>query len=207
VAGAGRLLGCHAGAGPCPAEPRAGDRAAAARRHHPTRREIGWSTRGVGAFLPEPFQRFRDHLPEALRDGNLADGCASLLADPDSAVAQAAARARCGWEAALVALDPALPPDPGWDDTRSRLGFARLVTHFRRHVAWLPEDHLLHGMQTLAGVPGTLIHGRLDLGSPLGTAWALHQAWPGSPRGRTRPPDYTVRTVLNKPSSRCSYPP
>jgi len=145
-----------------------------------TRREIGWITRGVGAFLPEPFQRFRDHLPPALRDGDLADGYASLLADPDPAVAQAAARAWCDWEAALVALDPALPPDQRWDDAQFRLGFARLVTHFWRHAAWLPEDHLLHGMKTLAGVPGTLIHGRLDLGSPLGTAWALHQAWPGS---------------------------
>ena len=25
-----------------------------------------------------------------------------------------------------------------------------------------------------------LIHGRLDLGGPLATAWALHRAWPGS---------------------------
>jgi proline iminopeptidase len=25
-----------------------------------------------------------------------------------------------------------------------------------------------------------LIHGRLDLGSPLDTAWRLHRAWPGS---------------------------
>jgi proline iminopeptidase len=25
-----------------------------------------------------------------------------------------------------------------------------------------------------------LLHGRLDLGSPVGTAWELAQAWPGS---------------------------
>jgi proline iminopeptidase len=25
-----------------------------------------------------------------------------------------------------------------------------------------------------------LFHGRLDMGSPLGTAWELAQAWPGS---------------------------
>ncbi len=28
------------------------------------------------------------------------------------------------------------------------------------------------------GIPGVLIHGRLDMGSPLGTAWELAQAWP-----------------------------
>ena len=30
----------------------------------------------------------------------------------------------------------------------------------------------------LAGIPGVLLHGRLDLGSPLTTAWELAQAWP-----------------------------
>jgi proline iminopeptidase len=29
----------------------------------------------------------------------------------------------------------------------------------------------------LRGIPGVLIHGRLDLGSPLTTAWELRQAW------------------------------
>lgn len=30
------------------------------------------------------------------------------------------------------------------------------------------------------GIPAILIHGRLDFGSPLKTAYDLHQAWPGS---------------------------
>jgi proline iminopeptidase len=32
----------------------------------------------------------------------------------------------------------------------------------------------------LAGIPGVLIHGRLDLDAPLITAWELNQAWPDS---------------------------
>jgi proline iminopeptidase len=32
----------------------------------------------------------------------------------------------------------------------------------------------------LAGIPGVLMHGRFDLGSPLGTAWELARAWPGA---------------------------
>jgi proline iminopeptidase len=32
----------------------------------------------------------------------------------------------------------------------------------------------------LVGIPGVLIHGRLDLGAPLHTAWQLARAWPGS---------------------------
>jgi proline iminopeptidase len=30
----------------------------------------------------------------------------------------------------------------------------------------------------LAGIPGVLVHGRLDLGGPADTAWQLANAWP-----------------------------
>ena len=32
----------------------------------------------------------------------------------------------------------------------------------------------------MAGIPGVLIHGRIDLSCPLDTAWQVHRAWPGS---------------------------
>ena len=32
----------------------------------------------------------------------------------------------------------------------------------------------------LAGIPGVLIHGRLDLSCPATTAWELARAWPGA---------------------------
>jgi proline iminopeptidase len=35
-------------------------------------------------------------------------------------------------------------------------------------------------MDRLAGVPGTLIHGRLDISGPAVIPWRLHQAWAGS---------------------------
>ena len=37
---------------------------------------------------------------------------------------------------------------------------------------------LLREAGRLAGIPGVLIHGRLDLGGPLDTAWELARAWP-----------------------------
>jgi proline iminopeptidase len=37
---------------------------------------------------------------------------------------------------------------------------------------------LLRDAGRLAGIPAVLIHGRLDLGSPLETAWTLARAWP-----------------------------
>jgi pimeloyl-ACP methyl ester carboxylesterase len=46
------------------------------------------------------------------------------------------------------------------------------------HEAWLTEGQLLCDAGRLAGIPGVLIHGRQDMGSPVGTAWELARAWP-----------------------------
>jgi proline iminopeptidase len=61
-----------------------------------------------------------------------------------------------------------------------RLCFARLVTHYWRHAAFLEDGQLLREMTRLAGVPGIMVHGRLDVSGPMDIAWELHQAWPGS---------------------------
>jgi proline iminopeptidase len=57
--------------------------------------------------------------------------------------------------------------------------FARLVTHYWRHAAFLCDGELLDGVARLTGVPGVLVHGDADLSSPLDVPWALSRAWPG----------------------------
>ena len=37
---------------------------------------------------------------------------------------------------------------------------------------------LLREAHVLAGIPGVLIHGRLDMSGPLITPWELSRAWP-----------------------------
>jgi proline iminopeptidase len=56
--------------------------------------------------------------------------------------------------------------------------FARIVTHYFHHRAWLSDGQLLRDAHRLAGIPGMMVHGRFDLGSPVDTAWQLAQAWP-----------------------------
>jgi proline iminopeptidase len=60
------------------------------------------------------------------------------------------------------------------------MAFARLVTHYWRHGAWLEDGALLRGIGKLAGIPAVLVHGRLDVSSPLDVPWYLANAWPGS---------------------------
>jgi proline iminopeptidase len=145
-----------------------------------TRREIAWITEGVGMLLPEAWDRFRQVIPPCEPSGSLVDAYHRRLMSADPAVHVPAARDWCAWEAAVVALHPGQAPSRRYDDPRFRLGFARLVTHYWRHAAWLEEDILLRQVGRLAGIPAVLIHGRLDIGSPLVTPWRLARAWPGS---------------------------
>ena len=86
-----------------------------------------------------------------------------------------AADAWCRWEDASEPESPRFPDEPpGY-----RLAFARLVTHYWSHGSWLEEDEVLMNAGRLAGIPGVLVQGTLDLGNLIGTPWAVAAAWPG----------------------------
>ncbi|GAA4726398.1 prolyl aminopeptidase [Phytohabitans rumicis] len=143
-----------------------------------TRRNVEWITRAMGRIFPAQWARFRDAVPPAERDGRLVDAYAKMLADPDPAVREHAAREWCRWEDTHVAIRADHKPDPRYDDPAFRMVFARLVTHYWRHDAWLDDDEVLRDAKRLAGIPGVLVHGRMDVSSPLDDAWELSQAWP-----------------------------
>ena len=142
--------------------------------------EIDWITRRVGMFFPEAWERFQGGVPASDRGGRLVDAYHKLLMHPDPAVHEKAARDWCDWEMTLVAVHPSHTPSPRYENPSFRLGFARLVTHYWGNDAWLEDGSLLRDAGRLAGIPGVLIHGRLDIGGPLVTPWRLAQAWPAS---------------------------
>ncbi len=144
------------------------------------RSEIDWLYRGVAPLFPAQWARFRAGVPPAERDGDLVAAYHRLLQEPDPAIHRQAAKEWYAWESALVSVDPEANPEPRRVQPAFQLAFARLVTHYFHHHAWLEEGILLRHASALAHIPGILIHGRLDLASPLVTAWELAQAWPTS---------------------------
>jgi proline iminopeptidase len=145
-----------------------------------TAADIDWLTVDAGRFFPAEWHEFRDHVPESLRGMRLVDAYHTLLMDPDPSVHEAAAVAWCRWEDAHVATTPGAWPNPRFEDPDFRLGFARQVTHCWRRNSWLGPDEIVANAGNLAGIPGWLIHGRLDVSSPLDAPWRIHRAWPGS---------------------------
>ena len=142
------------------------------------RSEIDWLYRGVAPLFPAQWNRLRSGVPVSERDEDLVEAYHRLLQDPDPAVHRKAAADWYAWESSLLSLDPKAKPDPRRFGPEFQLAFARIVTHYFRHNAWLEDGILLREARKLAGIPGILVHGRLDLGAPLVTAWELAQAWP-----------------------------
>jgi proline iminopeptidase len=143
------------------------------------RSEIDWLYRGVGRFFPEEWERFRAGVAEAERDGNLLAAYARLMESPDADVRAQATADWLAWEDAVISQEPQGKPNAYSDrPPAAQLAFVRICAHYYSHGAWLEEGALLRDANRLAGIPGVLIHGRLDMGSPLVTAWELARAWP-----------------------------
>ena len=139
------------------------------------RSEIDWLYRGVGRFFPEEWERFRAGVPEAERDGDLLAAYARLMENPDAEVRAKAAANWLTWEDAVISHEPHGTRNAYSSRPRAaQLALVRICAHYFSHGAWLEEGDA----HCLAGIPGVLIHGRLDMGSPLGTAWELHRVWP-----------------------------
>lgn len=116
-----------------------------------SRREVDWVTEGVARIFPQQWERFAAAVPDSLRHLRLVDAYAMLLFDPDPAAREHAAREWCAWEEAHISLTPGHRPNPRYEDADFRLRFARLVTHYWRHAAFLEEEQLLRDAPLLAG--------------------------------------------------------
>ena len=143
-------------------------------------RETQWITRDMGRVFPRQWDRFVELLPEAERGGDLAAAYARLLASPDQAVREEAARRWCEWEDTHMSLAPGYEPHLSVRELSWQMVFARLVTHYWGHGCFLADNEVLANMARIAHIPATLIHGLHDVSGPLDTAWELHKAWPAS---------------------------
>lgn len=143
------------------------------------RSEFDWLFRGgVAAFFPEQWDLLRAALPAADQDGDTVDAYHRLLNDPDSAVRRRAAEAWCMWESATSEWPPTTELAERFTYPAFAMAYARIVTHYVGHNAWLEDGSLLAGAASLNAIPGIMVNGRFDFQAPIGNSWELHRAWP-----------------------------
>ncbi len=144
-------------------------------------REFDWLFRGgVAILFPEQWERLRAGVPAVKQDRDVVEAYYQLLNDPNPSIRERAATAWCTWESAT----PAWPPAPGlsrrFADPAFALAYARIVTHYVLHNAWLEDESLLRGADALKDIPGIMVNGRFDFQAPIGWAWDLKRAWPSA---------------------------
>lgn len=143
------------------------------------RSEIDWLYRGAGQLFPEAWERFRAGAPEAGNPADLVAAYARRTESPDPEVRAKATADWCAWEDAVLSMEAHTGPAPySGRPGRDQQALVRICAHYFSHAAWLEEGQLIRDADRLAGIPGVLVHGRFDLGAPLGTAWELARAWP-----------------------------
>ena len=144
--------------------------------------DIRWLYHDAGRFFPSEWRRFRAgaaHASSAVNGTDLVAAYHYLLHEhPDPEIREQAARDWCDWEDAVVSLEEGWTPNPRYADPAFRVAFARIVTHYFQHAAWLDDGELLKNAELLAGIPAALIHGRFDISGPPDVPWLLAEAWP-----------------------------
>jgi len=111
---------------------------------------------------------------------DLVAAYARLMESADSQVRNQAASSWGTWEDVVLSLEPNARPLVRSQPDRFVLAFVRICAHYFSHAAWLEDSVVIRDAPRLAGIPGVLIHGRLDLSCPVDTAWELAHAWPGA---------------------------
>lgn len=150
-----------------------------------SRAEVDWITEGVAAVFPEAWDRFVSHAEQACigytrGHGRLVEAYGRLMESSDARVRAAASHEWALWEDTHIAIGAGgYQRDPRWEDDAFRHAFMRLTAHYWAHDGFC-NPPILDRLHRLAGIPGTLIHGRRDISSPANTAWQLHRGWPGS---------------------------
>lgn len=145
------------------------------------RAELDWFYHeGCSWLYPDAFAPYRDQIPAAER-GDMIAAYYRRLTDPDPHVRLAAAKAWSVWEGSTLSLvqDPERIRQFGAD--AYAIAFARIECHyFINRGFFASDDQLLADAHRLRDIPGTIVHGRYDVVTPLKNAWDLAQAWPNA---------------------------
>ncbi|WP_439491206.1 prolyl aminopeptidase [Blastomonas fulva] len=143
-----------------------------------TKPELDWFYQfGVSQMFPDKWERFVALIPEDER-GDMLGAYHRRLTGDDLELQVAAARAWSLYEGETVTLLPDPRLTEQHDDGHYALAFARIETHYFVNACWLEPEQLLRNASRLAGVPGTIVHGRYDMPCPPHYAWALHKKLP-----------------------------
>ncbi len=142
--------------------------------------EIQWYYQsGASRLFPDAYDRYIKPIPEDERD-DLLVAFHRRLTGEDRQVRVEAARAWSRWEGETLSIKGPTTTPARFNEDDFVDAFARIECHYFVNRGFFANDSwLLDEAETkLKDIPGTIVHGRYDVVTPLSTAWALSKAWP-----------------------------
>jgi proline iminopeptidase len=144
-----------------------------------SRAEVEWITQDLRRVFPQKWEALA-RVAQPRPGERLVDALYRGITSTDRGVRERTAIAWSEWEDTHPSLDPNFSPSPRWQDPRKRLEVATLVLHYWSHHGFLGDAGVMDRVHRLEGMPGILIHGRLDLSSTISVPYDLQRAWPSS---------------------------
>ncbi len=143
------------------------------------RAELEWFYQeGCNWLFPCAWDAFQCVIPEAER-GDMIGAYHRRLTDPDPRVQLTAAKAWSIWEGTTLSLLPDPERIRRFGSDSYALAFARIESHYFTNGGFFAHDgELLTKAHRLASVPGTIVHGRYDVVTPVKNAIDLKKVWP-----------------------------
>ncbi|HBX92289.1 MAG TPA: prolyl aminopeptidase [Hyphomonas sp.] len=142
--------------------------------------EIQWFYQsGASRLFPDAYDRYIKPIPEDERD-DLLMAFHRRLTGEGRQVRVEAARAWSRWEGETLSIKGPTTTPARFNEDDFVDAFARIECHYFVNRGFFANDSwLLDEAETkLKDIPGTIVHGRYDVVTPLSTAWALSKAWP-----------------------------
>ncbi len=138
--------------------------------------EIDWLYHGAATVYPGEWERFCEGVMLVSED--MVEAYYRLVQHPVPAVCMSSAKRWFEWEWCLTNSDPEALPEPRRLSSHFQLGWARIITHYFYHDAWLEDGQLLANIDRIKKISCVMIHGSKDLSAPLHNAETLAAAWP-----------------------------
>jgi len=143
-------------------------------------REIDWFYQeGASRIFPDVWEKYLEPIPPEERH-DLVNAYYQRLTSQDEFTRMQAAKAWSLWEGRTATLISSQKVLEHFGSAHTALSLARIECHYFMHKSFLRDNQLLEDMHKLADIPGIIVQGRYDIICPMESAWALHQAWPGS---------------------------
>lgn len=135
------------------------------------------ATGGAAQLFPDFYQDFIQPVNQMTNTSELLQRYYQLLTSSNEIERMAAAKAWSLWEERIARLHYSGNNVSALTQQQGRYSLALMECHYIKAACFIEENQILTHMQSIQGIPATIIHGRYDAVCKLQAAYQLQQSW------------------------------